>query len=193
MPSRLLSLQRRGIVVVSAVSMAWTRVESQYRPPSASSRPLFLAAYGNTGVDLIMECLADLGLTRCNFWRGERERVGERERRNGERDATTWVACARGGDNPAGKPSTRHVIYLLSDRNFVEGRCVHPNGGRRQASFPSVEDEKNWKRFRSPFWSSRLVFSIFILWGKRWILFPSLVFIASNFSSVRAFMNDILS
>lgn len=83
MPSRLLSLQRRGIVVVSAVSMAWTRVESQYRPPSASSRPPFLAAYGNTGVDLIMECLADLGLTRCNFWRGERERVGEREREEG--------------------------------------------------------------------------------------------------------------
>lgn len=74
--------------MVSAVSMAWTRVESQYRPPSASSRAPFLAAYGNTGVDLIMECLADLGLTRCNFWRGrERERV--REKRNGERDATT--------------------------------------------------------------------------------------------------------
>lgn len=79
--------------MVSAVSMAWTRVESQYRPPSASSRPPFLAAYGNTGVDLIMECLADLGLTRCNFWRGERvgewESERERERRNGERDATT--------------------------------------------------------------------------------------------------------
>lgn len=63
--------------MASAVSMAWTRVESQYRPPSASSRPPFLAAYGNTGVDLIMECLADLGLTRCNFWRGGREREEE--------------------------------------------------------------------------------------------------------------------
>lgn len=97
MPSRLLSLQRRGIVVVSAVSMAWTRVESQYRPPSASSRPLFLAAYGNTGVDLIMECLADLGLTRCNFWRGERVGEWEREREEEWREGCHYVSgmCER--------------------------------------------------------------------------------------------------
>lgn len=133
--------------MVSAVSMAWTRVESQYRPPSASSRAPFLAAYGNTGVDLIMECLADLGLTRCNFWRGGRERESEREEewREGchyvsgmceRRRQPRWKTLDEARNLFVERPQLRRGKMRTSQRREATGEFSIGGGRKKLEAFP---------------------------------------------------------